>query len=409
MDYKKLRIISYDRSIDLNKEYEKRISSYSTNKIGFKIHPFVNEHRKSETTYELFYLYLENHVKMLQTINSNSSKISKLSRKIKDIPKQKIMLNYLIEEIQGTNETEGVRSSREEVGAAVYAAQSQNMTQKIRFKGIANMYFKIFEGFSVPIKKPEDIRNIYNLLFLEDVSEENILDGKLFRKDSVSIMDGTAVVHRGNPTEESIIEDLEILISIMNNKEIPFLIKCIISHYILEYIHPFYDGNGRLGRFIISQYLAKKLDFFTGISISNIVNKNKKNYSEAFSEVSENKNFGELTFFVEMMLKLIIEAQENVMEDLYESHMKLEYFKEALEDLDIGELSKNVLYILIQNYEFTLLGKRISDIDLVKVTGKTRHLVDKALTELVDKKYIKKIGIRPSQHELSDSFRNSLQ
>lgn len=399
LKYQKLRILSYTNP-DIESEVAKRTGSYSTIKFGFSIYPFLNGYRKTEKKFELFYLILPEHLLMTQEITDNSAEIVKLSESIKGIARRKIMMNYLVEEIQGTNETEGIRSSREEITEVINRRKSKN---KIRFQGIVNMYMNIYYKKSEPIKEPEDIRKIYKNLLEDDIEQSDLPDGKIFRSKSVSIMDGDTVVHRGNPDEKSIHEDTVELIDLMNSTSTPFLIKGIVTHYILEYIHPFYDGNGRLGRYVLSQYLARKLDFFTGVSLSNTVNKNKKTYSEAFSEVSHPKNYGEITFFVDTMLKLIIKGQKSVIRDLEENKAKLEYFNNKVVQLEISDNAKNILFALIQDREF--ISDHLSDNDLGKAMELSRYVVGNCMKkELEPKNFVKKISNNPIIHELSDEF-----
>src|SRR5699024_9428955 len=134
------------------------------------------------------------------------------------------------------------------------------------------------ENQKIEITRLADLRNIYDELVLDEISEEDRPDGELFRKEAVYIKTADKTFHSGNPNEESINNDLLDLINFMNNSNISYIFKAIITHYFFEYIHPFYDGNGRVGRFLISMYLGRKLDIFTGLSVSQGVFNNKKRY-----------------------------------------------------------------------------------------------------------------------------------
>ena len=84
----------------------------------------------------------------------------------------------------------------------------------------------------------------------------------------------------------------------MNRKDIPFLVKASISHFFFEYIHPFYDGNGRFGRYLLSLYLARKLDILTAFSVSYWISKNLDDYYKSFVEVEDVNNYENIVKWV---------------------------------------------------------------------------------------------------------------
>jgi Fic family protein len=87
------------------------------------------------------------------------------------------------------------------------------------------------------------------------------------------------------------------------------LVKCAISHYQFEAIHPFADGNGRTGRILMVLYLIKEsfLDYPV-LYISGYINESKKEYYRLLHEVSTNGNWTE---FIEYILKgIYLQAKE---------------------------------------------------------------------------------------------------
>ncbi|MBK6445924.1 MAG: Fic family protein [Bacteroidetes bacterium] len=87
------------------------------------------------------------------------------------------------------------------------------------------------------------------------------------------------------------------------------LIKCAISHYQFEAIHPFGDGNGRTGRILMVLYLVQEeLLSFPMLYISGYINKHRSEYYRLLNEVTSNSNWTE---FVEYMLKgFYLQAKE---------------------------------------------------------------------------------------------------
>ena len=86
----------------------------------------------------------------------------------------------------------------------------------------------------------------------------------------------------------------------------PF-IKAALLHYSFESIHPFCDGNGRIGRMLFNNFLiAKGFDKFKAISVSRSIEKDRFEYDVAFN-VSDNA-YGDCTYFIEYMLTQVLDA-----------------------------------------------------------------------------------------------------
>ena len=199
---------------------------------------------------------------------------------------------------------------------------------------------------------------MYDDIFSEDIlkNPENKLDGTLFRKGRINVSNGASNIHSGDPSEETIVEHINDLIKFMNRKDIPSLLKASIVHYYFEYIHPFYDRNRRFGRFLFSMYLARKVDIYTGLSLSYSIFEDRKKYAELFLNTSKVKNYGEVTFFVIGMLNFIVNGQESIIQMLKDKILKLNYAKKYIENIEsshnLSKVECNILFIYIQNYIF---------------------------------------------------------
>lgn len=89
----------------------------------------------------------------------------------------------------------------------------------------------------------------------------------------------------------------------------PF-IKAAFLHYTFEHIHPFCDGNGRMGRLLMNNYLISQgYEKIKAVSFSRSIEKDRKEYDVAFT-LSDNV-YSDCTYFIEYMLITIIDAFED--------------------------------------------------------------------------------------------------
>lgn len=402
--YKRLEIISYSDFENYESEYNNRFYSPSTLRTNLSIRPFSKrEQRRLSDRYTLFYLSLPEHLVMIEQIYKNSSNLTNFP--LSSLLMNKLFYLQIIDEIQSTNDVEGVKSTRKEISEA-YSSPSKDK----RFSGIVEMYRSIVNNEFEIIDSLPKFRVIYDKLFLDEMPEKDKPDGELFRKDLIYVGDSNSYVHQGNSSELSIGEDLTKLIVFMNNPECPLIVKAIITHYFFEYVHPFYDGNGRMGRFLLSSYLSRKLDFLTGLSISESVLQNKKEYEEAFAITSHPRNKGDLTPFVGIILKIILRAQSRMNEKLTKLKNDVEQLRNIIDNLGIAEIEKEFLFILGQDKLFDVLHTGVSNRDFVYLfDGKyKRTKVNSILGKLNEAGYVYKVKKSPTMYEINKDLLKDL-
>jgi Fic family protein len=143
--------------------------------------------------------------------------------------------------------------------------------------------------------------------------EDPAYEGRYRDTDDIVVSDKYTgeVVHEPMGSDE-ISKTMESLCDFVNNEDVFIhpLIKGIIIHYLIGYIHPFIDGNGRTARSLFYWYLLKKgywiIEF---MSLSKAIKKNRTKYDMSYllSETDEN----DITYFIKFNLSKIEEALDD--------------------------------------------------------------------------------------------------
>ncbi len=372
MSYVLLSHLYYKDQNEYQSLYEKRMSAETTCVLPIKI---------GENS--AFYC-------LCPEIFDISLKIMQLDKAIADIKRilpEAALIQFtkkcLIDEIKLTNDIEGVYSTRKELSSVLNEMNTKG--EKKRFYGLLNKYSMLISGDEFPLNTSTDIREIYNDLVLKEVVEDcpdNAPDGEIFRKDMAEVTTPTQkVIHKGAYPETKIIQLMEQSLNILNQKEIPILIRISIFHYLFGYIHPFYDGNGRTSRFISSYLLSKEFESLIGFRISYTIKAHIKHYYDAFRECNNEINLGDLTPFIIMFLNIILESFQNLYEALEKRRNLLFKYLEILEKDDtFPQDVKQFAFILIQASLFSDEG--ITKKELCTELNISFSTVDKRLAKL---------------------------
>lgn len=398
MGYEKLSKLFYKlNDKDFEQEYQKRIESYGTYHTSLHIQGF-RKGRLDREHFQLFYVNTPELMKLNNMVFLNSGHIRALIHKLPSFAVEPYFHRLIINEAQSNNEIEGVRSTKKELSQVLQRLNEPDTTAK-RFKGLMKTYLHIDQ--IQPIHKPEDFRHLYDELVADEIAERNALDGRLFRKEGVEITDGARITHIGVHSEEKIEEALTALIRFLESDEHPELYRYLTAHYYYEYIHPFYDGNGRTGRLLVGSYLARYLERYSAVTFSYAVNKDKNKYYKALEEVPSPLNKGELTFYLQHMLELLIAGQRDVIDDLEVNEGKLDRINHFFEDT-IWERRQEEQTLLRYMIVLTVFAANedIAVTDLMDVSGYSRYKVNQILEKLAQEQYVILQKSRPKSYKV---------
>ena len=367
MDYKPLSKIYYENFSAHNQIYLERFKAPATKHFTFSIRQF-NRHKEFPT----FLCYTEELLLLLEKIYKKQEQLTQIILQIPPLILKQFELLSVIDEVKSTGDIEGVNSSRRELKKIL-----EGVSKSPNFSSIIKKYNSLRFDDIFSFQNCTDIRTFYDDFIQPEITEK--LDGKIFRVDSVDITSGTGkTLHRGVYPEEKIIHAMEVALQILNDENIPTLIRIAVFHYFFEYIHPFYDGNGRTARFIASYYLKEHFNYFVALRLSVIIKRNRKKYYEIFSQTDSEFNCGDLTPFVYGFTSMIAETFDDIEFNLKRKVNQLEKYREKLFALiPKDDLSREIYDILLQSSLF--FGSGVSMQELMKLSGKSRNTINARL------------------------------
>ena len=308
---------------------------------------YLNKLKESEGTLfflscfdKSFFYYQSNEIdQLLLSLNKAQWKFDNLINSFSYFAKNQIIQSYLIEEIESTNKIENIYSTKHDIFSIIKEVSSK---PNKKLKSITNSYKLLLVENRLNITSLGSIKDTYDSLLLDCIEAKDIYDGKYFRKDVVYINDGSKNVHTGLINEESINIAMEEFINVYNSN-IELYKKMILSHFILEYIHPYYDGNGRLGRFLFSSGIYKESNSLFAFLISTCLLNEKSKYYKAFKVADDPLEFGCLNEYVEIITEILLRQINNEI-------TKLESKKEKINNLvklSTFSKSENKIYSLL--------------------------------------------------------------
>ena len=211
------------------------------------------------------------------------------------------------------------------------------------------------------------------------------LPGK-FRLGDVGIYDSNGrVVHIGARAQfvGSLVQEL---FDWGKNSMISPIVKSCIIHFELEIIHPFEDGNGRIGRALAEKCFIQSLNMPIPISLSSIIEKNKKEY---YNELKKAQQSLEITDWILFFSKIIIEAQRFAKQTIVFILNKSKFINKHRNNMNERQLK-----VLLKMFEFGVSGFEggMTTRKYISIAKTSRATAVRDLQDLVEKEILSQIG-----------------
>lgn len=231
---------------------------------------------------------------ILKLITSISEKIGEVNANLLNRPSPKLRKQNRIKTIHSSLKIEGNTLTEEQITSLL--ENKKVVGPKKDVLEVLNA-IKIYENFEE--YNPSNEKSF--LKAHKDLMEGLIENAGKYRNQSVGIVKGSKVEHLATPSHNVPYLTKDLFQSLQKSDEIE-LIKSCVFHYEMEFIHPFLDGNGRMGRLWQTLILMKKYPLFEFLPFETLISNDQEKYYKALAESDKS---GKSTKFIEYMLNVI--------------------------------------------------------------------------------------------------------
>lgn len=360
---------------------------------------------------EVFYVITPEIQNMLIDISKIDRDNWLISRKLPGVAIRQLSKKFLIDEITITNDIEGINSSRKEIDNII--DNTNKKIKDVRFYDLVKKYQLLSEKRNIKIETCQDLRKIYDELVLQDVilkNKNNKPDGILFRSNEVNVWNNGHIIHKGLMPEENIINHIESALNHLNDSKINSLLRASAFHYLLGYIHPFYDGNGRLNRFISSYVISGELYPLISYMLSYTIKSTIKEYYENFKLCNDVLCKAEITPFIHYFISTIYSSETNLLKLFKEKYASYLMYEEKLNKLKITKNNNkmySLIHLLMQAELFSENG--ISLNELINETKTTEQTLRKRLNIVKAAKLLKEATVNKRKYYKLDLIKVNKQ
>lgn len=193
-----------------------------------------------------------------------------------------------------------------------------------------------------------------------------------YRTEGVGVFDGDKCLHMAPPPQR-VPELMRDLFAWLRTTDTHPLITSCVFHYEFEFIHPFIDGNGRMGRYWQTMILARWKSIFAWLPVETIV---KQNQQEYYNAIARSDAAGDSTVFILFMLKCLQATIKHEVENKVDN---------KVEDKLLTDSEQRIVRLMTKDAHITIA-------EICKKTKLSAAGVNKILASLRNKGIIKRIG-----------------
>lgn len=313
-------------------------------------------------------------------------KLAHLSRELQT----EAMIDLMVEEAVKTSEIEGEYISRPDIRSSIKNKLGLNpeivKVHDKRAKGVVELMFDVRNSFEAELT---DIKLFdWHLMLLSSIPNSNLRMGCWRTHEEpmqvVSGSHGKWIVHYEAPPSHDVPKEMEEFISWFNDtapnkpNAINFApVRAAIAHLYFESIHPFEDGNGRIGRAIAEKALSQGFGYPALLSLSQAIESDKKAYYAALNAASKINEITDWIHYFVNTLKLAQNEVELQINFILKKSIFFNTFKEVLNEREL-KVVRRMMQAGINGFEGGMSAKKymsIADTSKATATRDLQHLL----------------------------------
>lgn len=308
--------------------------------------------------------------------------------------KETLRVQLISEEAYKTSEIEGEILDRDSLQSSIrkhFGLKTDNRKISAAEQGIAEMLVDLYKTYDAPL----DNKKLFLWHEMLTNGRRDLQDMGRYRThaDPMQIVSGALhepEVHFEAPPSNMVPDEMETFINWFNGEgaKLPILLRSGIAHIWFESIHPFEDGNGRIGRAISEKALSQGLERPTLIALAQIIERSRKNYYTALHGASSGLD---IQGWLEYFCKTILEAQ-----DYTQSMIDFLIEKSKFYDRFEGKFNARQGKVIARMFDAGIEGFKggLSAENYISITGAARATATRDLQGLVEIGALTKTGER---------------
>jgi Fic family protein len=304
-----------------------------------------------------------------------------------------LRIELISEEAVKTSEIEGEILNRESVQSSLrrqFGLGPEQPGIRPAERGIAKLMVNLYEYFSAPLTE-ETLFAWYGFLLGEDAA----IGGYRTHEDAMQVVSGLIhkpTVHFEAPPSKAVPEEMQRFLTWFNDtaphgaKALPALTRAGLAHLYFVSIHPFEDGNGRVGRALAEKSLAQNLHYPSLILLAYTIERKRKDY---YAALKRNNKDTEVTDWLTYFAHTILDAQSTTIKRVDFSVAKAK-FHERLR----GQLNERQAKLIARMFKEGIDGFQggLSAENYIAITDTSRATATRDLHDLVEKGALSRTG-----------------